>query len=56
MNLAIRLNVDDIEAMAVRETMIFPIAPMILAVKKPDYLGDSKMGTTARQAYYRGQN
>jgi hypothetical protein len=42
MNLSIRLNVDDIEAMAVRETMTFPVAPMILAVKKPDYLGDSK--------------
>ncbi len=42
MNLSVRLNIDDIEAMAVRETMIFPIAPMILAVKKPDYLGDSK--------------
>jgi hypothetical protein len=42
MNLSIRLNVDDIEAMAVRETMTFPIAPMILAVKKPDYLGESR--------------
>jgi hypothetical protein len=42
MNLSIRLNIDDIEAMAVKETMIFPVAPMILAVKKPDYLGDSK--------------
>jgi hypothetical protein len=31
-----------IEGMAVRETVTFPAAPMILAVKKPDYLGDSK--------------
>ena len=28
--------------MAVKETVTFPIAPMILAVKKPDYLGTSK--------------
>ena len=28
--------------MAVKETVTFPSAPMILAVKKPDYLGDSK--------------
>jgi hypothetical protein len=42
MNLAVRWNIDDIEAMAVKETVKFPIAPMILAVKKPDYLGDSK--------------
>lgn len=42
MNLSLRLNVDDIEAMAVKETVTFPVAPMILAVKKPDYLGDSK--------------
>jgi hypothetical protein len=42
MNLAIRWNVDDIEAMAVKETVTFPVAQMILAVKKPDYLGDSK--------------
>jgi hypothetical protein len=28
--------------MAVKETVTFPAAQMILAVKKPDYLGDSK--------------
>lgn len=42
MNLAVAWNIEDIESMAVRETVKFPIAPMILAVKKPDYLGDSK--------------
>lgn len=42
MNLAMRLDVEDIEALAVKETITFPAAPMILAVKKPDYLGDSK--------------
>jgi hypothetical protein len=40
-NLSVRWNIEDIEAMAVRETVEFPIATMILAVKKPDYLGDS---------------
>jgi hypothetical protein len=42
MNLSMRWNIEDIEAMAVKETVKFPVAPMILAVKKPDYLGDSK--------------
>ena len=42
MNLSVRWDIEDIEAMAVKETMEFPVAPMILAVKKPDYLGDSK--------------
>jgi hypothetical protein len=40
MNLTIRWHIEDIEAMAVKETVQFPIAPMILAVKKPD--GESK--------------
>jgi hypothetical protein len=42
MNLTVRWNLEDIEAMAVKETMVFPVSPMILAVKRPDYLGDSK--------------
>ena len=42
MNLAVRWDVENIEALAVKETVIFPPAPMILAVKKPDYLGNSK--------------
>ena len=42
LNLSVRWNIEDIEAMAVKETVTFPSAPMILAVKKPDYLGDSK--------------
>lgn len=42
MNLSVRWDIDSIEAMAVKETLQFPLAPMILAVKKPDYLGDSR--------------
>ncbi|HNB26659.1 MAG TPA: hypothetical protein PLR41_06870 [Alphaproteobacteria bacterium] len=42
MNLSVRWDLENIEAMAVKETLQFPVAPMILAVKKPDYLGDSK--------------
>jgi len=42
MNLSMRWDIENIEAMAVKETLQFPVAPMILAVKKPDYLGDSK--------------
>src|SRR5581483_11674669 len=42
MNLTVRWDIDEIEEMAVKQTMTFPLAPMILAVKKPDYLGDSK--------------
>jgi hypothetical protein len=41
-NLTTRWNIEDIEALAVKEKVEFPVAPMILAVKKPDYLGDSK--------------
>jgi hypothetical protein len=42
MDLTVRWDLDDIEAMAVKETIRFPVAPMILAVKRPDYLGDAK--------------
>ncbi|WP_419253539.1 hypothetical protein ACN2C6_18285 [Caulobacter sp. ErkDOM-YI] len=42
MNLSMRWDIEDIEAMAVKQTLEFPVATMILAVKKPDYLGDSK--------------
>jgi hypothetical protein len=41
-NLSVRWDIKDIEAMAVRETVEFPVATMILPVRKPDYLGDSK--------------
>lgn len=41
-NLSVRLDVDDIEALAVAQTIKNPPAEMILPVKKPDYLGDSK--------------
>lgn len=42
MNLSFRLDLSSIEELAVKETITFAAAPMILAVKKPDYLGDSK--------------
>jgi hypothetical protein len=42
LNLSVRWDIEDIEAMAVKETVTFPAEPMILVVKKPDYLGDSK--------------
>lgn len=42
MNLTIKIDVADIEALAVKETIEFPPSTMILAVKKPDYLGESK--------------
>jgi hypothetical protein len=42
MNLTMRWDIDSLESLAVKETIAFPPAPMILAVKKPDYLGDSK--------------
>lgn len=42
MNLSVRLNIQDIESLAVARTLNNPDAEMILAVKKPDYLGTSK--------------
>lgn len=42
MNMTVRLDVEAIEALAVKETIRSPATLMILTVKKPDYLGDSK--------------
>lgn len=42
MNLAFRWNVEDLEALAVKQTLSSPAMEMIIAVKKPDYLGASK--------------
>ena len=42
MNLTIRWPLEDIEALAVARTIVAPATEMILAVKKPDYLGTSK--------------
>ncbi len=42
MNLSIRWPIEDIEALAIARTIEQPSAEMILAVKKPDYLGTSK--------------
>lgn len=41
-NLSVSLPIEDIEALAVATTITNPPAEMILPVKKPDYLGDSK--------------
>lgn len=41
MNLTMRWDIENIEALAVKEIMKFPTI-LIFAVKKPDYLGDSK--------------
>lgn len=41
-NLSVSIAIDDIEALAVARTIEVPPAEMILPVKKPDYLGDSK--------------
>jgi len=42
LRLNMRWSVDDIEALAVSRTLESPPSPMILAVKKPDYLGASQ--------------
>lgn len=42
MNLTIRWDVEDIEALAIRETQVIPVPSMVFIVKKPDYLGTSK--------------
>jgi hypothetical protein len=42
MNLSIRFPIEDIESLAVANSLSSPATEMILAVKKPDYLGESK--------------
>lgn len=41
-NLSARWTEEELSALAVRETIRFPDMPMLLIVKKPDYLGVSK--------------
>jgi hypothetical protein len=41
-DLTVRLNIEDIEALAVARSIEVPPAEMILPVKKPDYLGNSQ--------------
>jgi hypothetical protein len=41
-NLSIKIDIDDIEAMAVARSITVPASEMILPVKKPDYLGNSQ--------------
>ena len=40
-NLSMRLDVDDIEALAIKDTQVHLIPSMVLIVRKPDYLGSS---------------
>ena len=42
MNLSVRWDVDDIEALMTSQVQTSPPAQMIFIVKKPDYLGDSQ--------------
>ena len=42
LNLSVRIDVDEIEQLAIARTIEQPVARMILAVKKPDYLGRSQ--------------
>ena len=42
MNLSVRLSLENIEALAVARRMVAPPHQLILPVKRPDYLGDSK--------------
>lgn len=42
MNLSVSFPIEDIEALAIAKTIESPASQMILAVKKPDYLGTSK--------------
>ena len=41
-NLSMRIDVSEIEDLAIRETIENPETVMLLAVKKPDFLGDSQ--------------
>lgn len=41
-DISVRLDPDEVTDLATKETITMPASPMILAVKKPDYLGDSK--------------
>ena len=41
-NLSVRMSLENIEALAVARTIKVPAHEMVLPVKKPDYLGDSK--------------
>lgn len=40
-NLSVRFDIEDIEALAVRETQSHTVPSMVMIVKKPDYLGTS---------------
>jgi len=42
MNLSVKWTPESIEQLAVKNTVVQPPATLFLAVKKPDYLGDSK--------------
>ena len=41
-NLSVRLNIDDIEELAIKESQVYAVPMMVLIVRKPDYLGVSQ--------------
>ena len=43
-NLAVRIDVEEIEALATKETQVHTVPNMSLIVRKPDYLGSSMWG------------
>ena len=53
-NLSTRLDVDDIESLAIKETQVHSVPSMVLIVRKPDYLGlsmwDLRHGKTSISA------
>lgn len=40
-DLTVKVDIDKIEELAVRETLSYPVPSMVLIVKRPDYLGNS---------------
>ena len=42
MNLSVRISLENVEALAIARTIKSPPAEMILPVRRPDYLGDTK--------------
>ena len=40
-NLSVRLDVEDLETLAVKETHVYSVPDMVLIVRRPDYLGSS---------------
>ena len=41
LDLSVRLDVEEIESLAIKETQVHTVPAMVLIVRKPDYLGSS---------------